>query len=128
MWRKSAIHGYPQVMSATPETLLARLGQVVIRWNDLEDRIRSLLLILCGDHNYAHEILTANMSANALGESLDTIGREMSPDAIKGEIVYCIRLFDTLREYRNYYIHSASSISLKYSGGGLGIKMSQVSS
>jgi hypothetical protein len=60
-------------MKVTPEALLARLGQIVIRWNDLEAAMRGLLLALCRGHHATNEILTANMGSTALLESIEAI-------------------------------------------------------
>jgi hypothetical protein len=62
-----------------PEMLMARLGQIVIRWNNLESSMRRLLLTICQDDTPLADILTANMGTASLMESLETVSNESAP-------------------------------------------------
>lgn len=84
-------------MRFTPEAILARIGQVVIRWNDLESSMRALLLSLCGQDNDLSEILTANMGSTALLESLETISNEVAPQEMRGHVDHARKMFEVLR-------------------------------
>lgn len=95
----------------TPEILLARIGQMVLRWNNLEGLMQALLTLFVGGSRIT-EILVSGMGNMTLVDTLQTIVNDSGPPEMLTHIKLAIEFYDCLREYRNYYVHSARSIRL----------------
>ena len=63
----------------------------------------------------------------ALVEALETLARELAPQELTDHLLHAKKLFETLREFRNYYMHSASRIGL-LDDGKLGVVLEQLTS
>jgi hypothetical protein len=96
-------------LSKAPEReihFLARLGEMLLAWNSVEGWMRGILSWQLGRGDKM-QALTAHMSNVALTETLRTFAADFSNDVVGPHIAHACEYFDRLREYRNYYAHSA---------------------
>ncbi len=93
--------------------LLAKLGEIAVKWNYVEGHIRLLLSLLASDgvldplaDRHKHDILTAQLGNVALIEAVRTLNNEFIKGEMHDHVDHAMTFFDTMREYRNYYVHS----------------------
>jgi hypothetical protein len=84
--------------------LLAEIGRLVITWNGIERELSDLLEILAGLNDEVRAI-TAHMGSVSICNALQTIANEFLPDDGRDHVLHAVAVFETLREYRNYYVH-----------------------
>jgi hypothetical protein len=87
---------------------LARLGEIVVSWNQLQASLQLMVYRLAGGHRA--DILTAHMGAVSLSDGLRTLSTEFGPEELREHIAHFLELFDRLRAYRNHYVHAVLMI------------------
>lgn len=84
------------------------LGELVMRWNACEGRLRDMVIWLSGGWTLANYSLTAHMTAKALADTVPALtvarGKEL-----REHFNHFATGVDTLREHRNYYAHGISA-------------------
>ncbi len=85
------------------------LGDFIMTWNQAENAMRRLLLTLCGP-SPTTRILTAELGTRGLTDGLNAMAT-----TLKGErriaVETVVKLYNRIREYRNYYAHGISIIA-----------------
>lgn len=95
---------------ATPkahiDTFLRQMGLLVLGWNTAEAHVVQLLRRIIAD-SIAIDILTAHMTAEAKVSALRVCASEMPDSNIKDRLLHAGEYFNTLREWRNHYVHNS---------------------
>lgn len=96
----------------------------MVRWNNIEDKLRRLLVTVSGSPDVA--IILAGFLGNVgLTDSLETTVNSRPPALLRAHVLHAIRLTNTLREYRNYYVHNSKAIVTDYPAPSLGLLLYQ---
>ena len=82
-------------------------GQFIVVWNHIELAARSILSWLAGD-NTAAKILAYQIGNTSLTDAV-RISSDWHPEA-KEHLVHFANMMDTIRAYRNYYVHNLIGI------------------
>jgi hypothetical protein len=90
----------------TNAALCAGLGEVVIRWNSIENVLALIISHFAPTHEAA--VLTAHMGSTSLCDALRTFAIDRTTEPKRGVIVHFIDFFERMREYRNFYVHGAA--------------------
>jgi hypothetical protein len=91
---------------------LAMMGRIVFQFNQIEDYHRRTLIHVVGK-SVEVEILTAHLGSNTINDALRTIANEILKNPEKDRVNHNIKVFERVREYRNYFVHGM--IGLKQS-------------
>ena len=105
------------------KSLLAKLGLLVVKWNQFETLTQTVLEALIGGGEKTY-ILTAHMGNVSLCDAIRTMGNEFAPDEAKTHLTHLLDLFERLREYRNYYVHGISDLTEASDGLPIGVAQS----
>ena len=92
--------------AATAGDLQQELGRLVIMWNFAENALRQVISVMCGTAP-AIELVTAQMSAFALEDTLRAASRLSSYAPIAEWMIRCADEYKQLRDTRNQYVHGA---------------------
>ncbi|MES2043765.1 MAG: hypothetical protein V4475_07795 [Pseudomonadota bacterium] len=87
------------------DAVLAAIGRIVFNFNTCERTITQMLNVLIGGDHHA-VIVTAHMGTNTQLDALRTLAAEYQQADQREHIAHSIKLFERVRERRNYYIHS----------------------
>jgi hypothetical protein len=98
----------------------AELGALVASWNQAENSLREMLVALCGARAEIW-ILTAELGSVSLQSALRSAATDIAAPALSPYIEHCVLWFDTLREYRNYYIHGINDVGPHTEQGFVGV-------
>lgn len=104
---------------STSDQTLAAIGRIVFNFNACENTITQLLNILIGGDFHAL-VATAHMGTNTQLDALRTLTAEYLRDSEKEHVLHSIKLFERMRERRNYYIHSYSQVPGTPDTAGMG--------
>jgi hypothetical protein len=108
--------------------LLAKIGQAVLAWNDLDQLLRNLIVLIAARDAISVMILTADMSTSAALNALSALAVEHSAvensvrnraladqlqrglgkkeaQPIVPHMLHLIEYVNLLREFRNFYVH-----------------------
>ena len=88
---------------------LAEIGRVVFCWNVIENTFRHALANIVGGGQKV-DILITHVGSNTWLDAMRTIAHHYLPKEEEEEIVHAIRLFELIREYRNFYVHGFSQV------------------
>ena len=112
-------------MPKQPPQIFTRLGELIVKWNELEGKLQSLVHYLGNDWVTA-VVLTAHMGNVSLVDALRTLATERDETAkmldkygaswrrekhwpplplLLPDVTHLITCFERLREYRNFYVH-----------------------
>lgn len=84
--------------------LLIEMGRLVFNWNSLERILVQILNLLTGTFP-KNQVVTAHMGTSAICDAMKTVANEFHKDDEQKHILHCVSIFETLRDYRNYYVH-----------------------
>lgn len=90
---------------------LSTFGQAILSWNSAEARLRYLLVVICGKQPSTY-VLTAGLGSQGLLQALRAISPTQKPEvaeAIKAVCAY----YETIRGYRNYYVHGFTAMAFR---------------
>lgn len=91
--------------------LLAKFGEMVMTWNDVEYQWRSGLPRLDPSGESLVAIISLeHLPSMQLGWAARTIVTTLVRDPAKGVLLEALTQLDLLREYRNYYVHGFQSV------------------
>lgn len=97
--------------------LLSLLGELLVRWNEIEEMIRLLITRLArGSETAIVEILTAHAGSVSLCNALRTLNNEFAPADLRDHVDHMVTFFERTRDYRNYYAHSLIGVSSNGTG------------
>lgn len=82
----------------------ATLGELVVRWNDLEALLQLFLYKTTDARGYRVDVLIANLGNVALTDSIKAIADDYE-ESLRSHFKHCATYFDVLRTYRNHYVH-----------------------
>lgn len=99
-------------------TILSEVGRIIFNWNNIERLMRQILFNL-SDGREKTNILTAHMGTTIQMHALRTIANTYFQDPQKDTLLHAIKLFERLREYRNYLIHSFNMIKINQEYGAV---------
>ncbi len=85
-------------------SILATLGELAINWNVAEAWIRTLAGSYAGK-TVVGEILTIELGTIGLQNVLCAVAKHAPLAEEADALLYCAKLYERLRGYRNYYIH-----------------------
>ena len=88
---------------------LAAIGRIVFCWNVIENSFRRTLTEIVGGEQKVDIILT-HVGSNTWLDAMRTISHYYLPREEKEGVLHAIKVFETLREYRNYYIYGFSEV------------------
>lgn len=94
-------------------SILIEVGKIVFNWNTLERTISQLLYTLVGDGDNV-KILVAQLGNRTVTDSIKTFANEFFEGKEREHLLHLVELFDILRGYRNYYIHSFNGVSVQF--------------
>jgi len=114
--------------SEAANQLHAAVGEMVLAWNGAEMTLTFILNTLCrelsgppsADSMFIPGILTAHMGNVALANALRTISAEFAEPVLQEHLNHFIEITDRIREYRNYYVHGISDLSVSETDGVVG--------
>ncbi|MBZ9808113.1 hypothetical protein [Mesorhizobium sp. ESP-6-2] len=86
------------------DDILRSIGEIVIAWNGVEASIRLILEFLCGP-SAVTQVMTAELTAEQLSNSLRAVGKIAAPDEINDNIEFICVAMNEQRPYRNDYLH-----------------------
>jgi hypothetical protein len=102
------------------QAMLATLAQVIISWNGLESKVRSVVERLISspeellqreigrpsskDPIRRAQIVTTNLPNPAVSNAIRVFSKLQRPE-LAGHLSHIAALFDKLKEYRNFYVH-----------------------
>lgn len=138
--------------SNRPQKIYACVGELAVRWNDLELRLRRLAYSLTDDW-FTVAVFSADMQVSALIQSMKTLATEydvesaklnklmeatrpkirhkvLLRDMIVGHVEGVLSCADRLRLYRNLYLHCINSPSREapyFTIGGMTSRASRLS-
>lgn len=101
----------PKGVTLTP--FYSALGELIVIWNQAENRLRAILVGLCGIGPRTW-ILTAELGAISLENALRSSSQDIALPDLKPHIEACIKWFNLLREYRNYYVHGIIDVNISF--------------
>lgn len=107
--------------------LLAKIGELVSKWNVLEGQVRYTLMFVLErvcPPSPAAQILTAHMGSVALTEALRTAANEFTSDNIRKRLLHSADYIDRLRAYRNFYVHGFTHVGWNRSREPIGFLQS----
>ena len=99
--------------------LLAKFGHMITVWNELEQRLRSVLMYALEAEcppSAAAQILTAHMKNTALCAALKTAATEFKSGELQTSMLHAVKGIERLREYRNYYGHGFTQVGWGHAG------------
>jgi hypothetical protein len=132
-WWDLTMDDHPETASPHDETdLMIQIGRLVLTWNDLDEWIRHLILLISIDAPLVVSVLTADMNTSAALNALRALTVEQDasgirhyrrmkakanllppetrePEPFAPHILHFIEYVDRLREYRNFYLHGISN-------------------
>lgn len=104
--------------------LLAKFGQMISTWNDVEYQWRSALLMFEHPETYevsgTAQIMAAHLGSLQLLDAAKTLAAEILTDECQSLITEAIAQLNILREYRNYYVHGFQGVGWRPDGTPLG--------
>lgn len=87
------------------------IGRIVYHWNNFERNGVTLLNEIIGAGHKA-VIATAHMGTNAQLDALRTIAVELLSGEERECVVHFVKLYERLRERRNFYVHSFQRLTI----------------
>lgn len=99
--------------------LLIEIGRIVYNWNTIENTVKRIFLHVTNNTLKTNEItptgqiMVAHIPLTTLSGSLRAIVTETISGDLKDHLIHSVELFDRLKDYRNYYIHSFSGIQTR---------------
>lgn len=90
--------------------ILIEVGKIVFNWNTLERTISQILNTLVGEGDNV-KILVTQLGNRTVTDSIKTFANEFFKGKEREHLLHSVELFDILRGYRNYYIHSFNGVS-----------------
>lgn len=92
--------------------ILVEMGRIVFNWNGFERSTTRLLNeLIGGERDHKLTIVTAHMTTNTQLDALRTIAAEFLEDNEREHILHLVKLFERLRERRNFYVHAFDGFS-----------------
>ena len=99
----------PDWPPAAYEQILVEMGRLIFNWNSIENSTRNLLTFLAGN-TQAVEILTLQLGTQSQIDSLKSYANLQLSGDQKDHVLHIHTLYSRLREYRNFFVHSFSTI------------------
>lgn len=106
---------------AAHQKFYAHIGYLVIVWSSIEAIVRDMLRLFMDNSDLAH-VITSQLGNVALTDIIRTLTNdgEVPDEGLRDHIDHFLHYFDRMREHRNYYAHSISSIALSGTGDSIG--------
>ena len=98
----------------------AKIGEIIVAWNSVEYLARNMLSHIAGGGPSALA-LTANLGNVAVKEGLDVLANEILTGSFQDHVFHFGKMFDCLREHRNWTVHGVIAIAKNSSGETIGI-------
>jgi hypothetical protein len=96
---------------ATHQKFYTHIGYMVITWSSIEANVRDMLRLFMDNSDLGH-VITSQLGNVTLTDIIRTLTNDGDvPDAgLREHIDHFLHYFDRMREHRNYYAHSISSL------------------
>ncbi len=83
--------------------ICASLGELIVRWNDVETNLHLLVHAFAPSSEAA--VLMTHMGTTALCDALRTFALKHTEEPKRGTLLHFIEFFERMREYRNFVVH-----------------------
>ena len=103
---------------------LSEIGRIVFSWNESERIVRQITYNMAGGGE-GPAILAVHMGTSSLLDAARTYANRHYSDERKEHLLHAIKLFERLREYRNYIVHSFNQVLCVGNGIPAAIGMQQ---
>lgn len=106
---------------ATHQKFYSHIGYLVIVWSSVEATVRDMLRLFMDNSDLAH-VITSQLGNVALADIIRTLTNDgdVPDEGLRDHIDHFLQYFDCMREHRNYYAHSISSLELLGTGNSIG--------
>ena len=91
-------------------TFCASLGEILIRWNEIEASMRILLYKASGGTGDKLEVLIVHLGNVPLKHALNAVADAYDP-TVSAHLKYCANLFEACWSYRNHFAHDLISLA-----------------
>jgi hypothetical protein len=97
------------------------IGYLVITWSSIEANVRDMLRLFMDNSDLAH-VITSQLGNVALTDIIRTLTNDgdVPDEGLRDHIDHFLHYFDRMREHRNYYAHSISSLEPLGAGESIG--------
>jgi hypothetical protein len=99
----------------TQRECIFALGTLVVRWNQADDALRTLLMSLCGSgmsgSNLRTEAIALELGTRGVTQALQTIANDELPLPESDLVLHAVKYYEILGEYRNFYVHTIKLVT-----------------
>lgn len=106
---------------AAHQKFYAHIGYLVMTWSSIEANVRDMLRLFMDNSDLAH-VITCQLGNVTLTDIIRTLTNdgEVPDEGLREHIDHFLHYFDRMREHRNYYAHSISSLEALGGGNSIG--------
>ena len=102
----------PAAEMAAHQKFYTHIGYMVITWSSIEANVRDMLRLFMDNSDLGH-VITSQLGNVGLSEIIRTLSNDgggVPDEGLRDHIDHFLSYFDRMREHRNYYAHSISSL------------------